>query len=112
MKKIILCFLSLASILCFAACGKDMNYIISNESSVIGTVKEMHRNSLLMENKNGEYFVSLDVECGDSMTDFSEGDEIYVYYDGNIAETYPMQINKVYAIVLKTPANRSENNVS
>lgn len=112
MKKIILWFLALASILCFAACGKDMNYIISNEPSVIGTVKEMRENSLLMENENGEYFVSLDVECGDSMTDFNVGDEIYVYYDGNVAESYPMQINKVYAIVLKTPANRSENNVS
>lgn len=112
MKKIILYFLAVASLLCFAACGKDMNYIISNEPSMIGTVKEIYENSLLMENESGEYFVSLDVECGDSMTDFSEGDEIYVYYDGNVAESYPMQINKVYAIVLKTPANRSENNVS
>ena len=37
------------------------------------------------------------------------GDEVTVYYDGNIAESYPMQINKVYAVLLKEPADRSVN---
>ena len=63
-----------------------------------------------MENETGEYIVSLDVENKDSMTHFSIGDEVVVYYDGNIAESYPMQINTVYAITLKTPADRAENN--
>ena len=44
------------------------------------------------------------------MTHFNIGDEVVVYYDGNIAESYPMQINTVYAILLKEPANRVENN--
>ena len=43
------------------------------------------------------------------MTHFSIGDEVVVYFDGNIAETYPMQINKVYAITLTTPADRAVN---
>ena len=38
------------------------------------------------------------------MTNFNVGDEVVVYYDGMVAESYPMQINKVYAITLKTPA--------
>ena len=46
------------------------------------------------------------------MTHFSIGDEVVVYYDGNVAESYPMQINTVYAITLKTPANRAENDKS
>ena len=50
--------------------------------------------------------VSLDVENKDSYTDVSVGDEIIVYYNGEIAESYPLQINTVYAITLKTPVNQ------
>lgn len=64
----------------------------------------------MIKNEDGEYQVSLNVENKDSMTHFSIGDEVVVYYDGMIAESYPMQINKVYAITLKTPADRTENN--
>ena len=68
-------------------------------------MKEVNDNSILIENETGQYWVSLDVENKDSMSHFSMGDEVVVYYDGNIAETYPMQINRVYAITLKTPAD-------
>ena len=78
----------------------------------MGIVKDTNDNSILIENEDGEYWVSLNVENEDSMTHFSVGDEVVVYYDGNIAETYPMQINTVYAITLKEPANRTENNKS
>ena len=53
--------------------------------------------------------VSLDAENKDDMVDFNIGDEVIVYYDGNIAESYPLQINTVYAISLKDPANWSKN---
>ena len=89
-----------------------MNYIIENEPSITGIVKDTSENSILIENEAGEYWVSLDVENQDSVTHFSVGDEVVVYYDGNIAESYPMQINTVYAITLKTPANRTENDKS
>ena len=68
-------------------------------------MKEVNDNSILIENETGQYWVSLDVENKDRMSHFSMGDEVVVYYDGNIAETYPMQINRVYAITLKTPAD-------
>ena len=71
-----------------------------------------YEDAILIENDNGEYWVSLNVENKDSMTSFNIGDEIVVYYDGNIAESYPMQINTVYAITLKTPADRAENDKS
>ena len=89
-----------------------MNYIIANEPNISGIVKEANENSILIENETGEYWVSLNVENEDSMTHFSIGDEVVVYYDGNIAESYPMQINTVYAILLKEPANRAENDKS
>ena len=89
-----------------------MNYINANEPNITGVVKETNDNSILIENETGEYWVSLNVENEDSMTCFGIGDEVVVYYDGNIAESYPMQINTVYAILLKEPTNRTENNKS
>lgn len=113
MKKYIAVVLALVCIWALVACNnRSMDYIIRNEPSIIGIVKETTDKSILIENDSGEYSVSLDVENKDSMTHFNIGDEVVVYYDGNIAESYPMQINKVYAIVLKTPADRSENNNS
>lgn len=89
-----------------------MNYIIQNESNITGIVKSITNESFLMENETGEYWVSLKVENKDSMTHFSTGDEVVVYFDGNVAESYPMQINTVYAITLKTPADRTVNEES
>ena len=89
-----------------------MNYIIQHEPSIRGIVTETTDTAILMENADREYWVSLDVENGDSMTDFTVGDEVVVYFDGNIAETYPMQLNRVYAIILRTPADRTANDRS
>mgnify|MGYP003623249980 FL=1 len=44
--------------------------------------------------------VSLDVEIKDGLSEYDVGDEVRVYYDGNIAESYPAQIIKVYAITI------------
>ena len=97
-------------------CGRSMNSVISSEPSVTGTVKEVYENSILIgfEEVQGypdeaECTVSLDVEIKDSMTDFSIGDKVTVYYNGDIAESDPMQISTVYAITLLEPADRSEN---
>ena len=113
MKKLIALVLALVCVLGLVGCNnRSMNYIIENEPSITGIVKETNDNSILIENENGEYWVSLNVENKDSMTNFSVGDEVVVYYDGNIAESYPMQINTVYAITLKTPADRTANDNS
>jgi hypothetical protein len=86
-----------------------MNYIIANAPSVTGMVKDTAEKSILIKNENGEYWVSLDVKNKDSMSHFSVGDEVVVYFDGMVAESSPMQINNVYAITLKTPADRTPN---
>ena len=110
MKKLIALVLTLVCVFGMIGCNnRSMNYIISNEPSITGIVKETNENAILIENDNGEYWVSLNVENKDSVTNFNIGDEVVVYYDGNIAESYPMQINTVYAITLKTPADRTEN---
>ena len=110
MKKAIYLLLALVCLLTLAGCDrKSMNYIIQNEPSIPGIVRDTTENSILIENEDGEYWVSLDVENGDSMTHFRIGDAVVVYFDGSIAESYPMQISRVYAITLTTPAAPSAN---
>lgn len=113
MKKPIALFLVLLCLLGLVGCNnRSMNYIIANEPNITGVVRETNENTILLENEKGEYWVSLNVENKDSTTHFNLGDEVVVYYNGIIAESYPMQINTVYAITLKEPANRTENNKS
>lgn len=107
MKKILIPILLLAIVLC--GCGRTMNDVISNEPSISGTVTQVREQSITIEAQDGEYVVSLDVELADSYTDVVVGDRVTVYYDGNVAETYPMQIDTVYAITLLEPADRSIN---
>ena len=105
--------LMLVYMLALAGCqNRSMNYIIQNEPNITGIVKTITNDAFQMENETGEYWVSLKVENKDSVTHFSIGDEVVVYFDGNVAESYPMQINTVYAITLKTPEDRTENNIS
>ncbi|NLY44860.1 MAG: DUF3221 domain-containing protein [Tissierella sp.] len=85
----------------------NMDNVI-NEPNFAGIVTEVNEQSILVKVNEDEdeisssdlMIVSLDFELGDSMTDFNIGDEVRVYYDGMIAESYPAQINKVYAIIL------------
>ena len=63
-----------------------------------------------MENQLNEE--SLNTENKDSYTEVVVGDEIVFYYDGMAMETDPLQVSTVYAITLKTPANRAENDIS
>ena len=113
MKKLTIVFLLMILMFSMAGCNnRSMNYIIQNEPNITGMMKTITNDALLMENETGEYWVSLKVENKDSMTYFSIRDEVVVYFDGNVTESYPMQINTVYAITLKTPADRVENEKS
>ena len=108
MKNMIALLLSLICLLTLPGCGpRSMNDIIQNEPSIRGVVKDTGDRAILIENENGEYWVSLDVEAKDSMTHFSIGDQVAVYFDGNVAESYPMQISTVYAICLLQPSDRT-----
>lgn len=113
MKKLMALSLTLIYTAGLVGCNnRSMNYIIENEPSVTGTVEEVRDNSMIIyleteSHPNGANCkVSLAVENKDSYTSVSVGDEVVVYYDGNIAESYSLQINTVYAITLKTPANQ------
>ena len=91
----------------------SMNYIIQNKPSVTGIAEEVHDDYILLYSDsaagypNGStWSIPLTVENQDSYLDIAVGDEIVVYFDGNVMETSPLQIGTVYAITLKTPAQR------
>ena len=113
MKRLAAWILTLAFVwVLTGCCNRSMNYIIEHEPNISGTVKEVRDDSILISIEAASYpagtdcEVSLDVENPDSCTNVSIGDEVVVYYDGNIAESDPLQINTVYAITLRTPATR------
>ena len=113
MKRFVAMLLVMACVVGFGGCGnRSMNDIIANEPGITGIVKDLGKNAILIENDIGEYWVSRNVENKNSVTEIRIGDEVVVYFDGNVAESYPMQISTVYAITLKTPADRTENDKS
>ncbi|WP_313582114.1 M56 family metallopeptidase [Lacrimispora sp.] len=87
---------------------------IAKEPHFAGMVTEVYDNSILVIVDEGEEVrrnsdlisVSLNVKLKDSITHFNVGDRVIVYYNGEIAESYPAQINTVYAIVLTSPDMR------
>ncbi len=93
----------------------NMNSVMK-EPHFRGVITEVYANSVLISvNEDDEVrkssdlvYVSLNVKLKDSKTDFMSGDEVVVYYDGNIAESYPAQIDKVYAIVLISPDKKDD----
>ena len=107
MKKGIAGVLALVLFALWGCAHRSMDSIIANEPCILGIVQETNADVILIENENGAYWVSLNVENGDSMTHFSVGDEVAVYYDGSIAKGDPMQIHTVYAVTLRTPAERT-----
>ncbi len=113
MKKIMLLFMTVTLVIFMTACGqRTINDIMQEEPSLTGIVQAVDDAYILLEGRkegsaqDSMYRVSLNVENKDSQTHFNLGDEVQVYYNGDIAESDPAQINTVYAILLKTPANR------
>lgn len=115
MKRKITCLLSvLLLLLSLTGCRKTLDQVIDTESCFTGTVLEVRKNSLLVEAAEGEdirhssdlFDVSLNVEYEDGKSSYHVGDKVTVYYDGSVAESYPAQINTVYAAFLTEPAVR------
>ena len=72
MKRVITLVLILVCVFSLSGCKiRSMDDIIENEANITGIVKETNDTSILIENETGEYFVSLDVENEDSMTNFN-----------------------------------------
>lgn len=117
MKKLIALVLTIVCVLGLAGCNnRSMNNIIANKPSVTGIVEEVHDDYIIVYSEKADGYpngsnwsISLNVENKDSYTDVVVGDEIVFYYDGTAMETDPLQVSTVYAITLKTPADRTIN---
>lgn len=120
MKKLYWLFIAFAlliiGVLAYLFKPMTMNDIYS-EPNFSGVVDKVYDNSILVSvNSEEEIFktsdtisVSLNVKLKDSMTHFNIGDEVSIYYDGTVAESYPAQINTVYAIILTKPATSTDD---
>lgn len=121
MKKYIALVLALVCVLGLVGCNtKSMNYIIENKPSVIGVVEEVHNDYVIMYSDTADGYpngskwqISLNVENKDSYTDISVGDRNSLYITMEmVMETDPLKVGTVYAITLKTPVDRTENDKS
>lgn len=120
MKKIFAVVLSLICVLQLVGCGRTMNSVINNEPNFTGVVTEITSDNITVTvNEDDPVYaehksvvVSLDVELKDGLSSYSVGDEVSVYYDGNIPDADPATADTVYAITLITPADREENDKS
>ena len=118
MKKWIAFVLAWVCVLGLVGCNtRSMHYIMENKPKVVGIVQEVYDDYVIMYSDTAEGYpngsewqISLNVENPGSYTDVDVGDEIVVYHDGNVMETNPLKVGTVYAITLRTPANRAENN--
>lgn len=99
-----LIILTITFILLTGCMPMNMNNVIK-EANFSGTIEEVYEKSILVKVDENENIgsdlvsVSLDLQLKDSITDFEVGEEVRIYYDGNIAESYPAQVNNVYTII-------------
>lgn len=119
MKRIAAVLLALLCLFALTGCMNSMNYVMQHSLKLVGTVEEVHDRYVLVRNDTEEtpsfggglYQVSTDVKRKDSVTAFSVGDKVAVYFTGEILEIYPAIVKDVQAIVLLEPADRSKNEV-
>lgn len=94
-----------AALAALAGCGRGLDQIAREEPCVQGVVEELGEGTMLIRVKEGEEELAssdrivlwLEGAIQDGAP-FQAGDEVAVYYDGAIAESYPAQIHRVYAV--------------
>lgn len=66
----------------------------SKEETIVGTVLEIKESNMLIRDETGaEYIVYLEVDYnGEEIGSFPEGSRVRIWFSGEIAETYPMQV--------------------
>lgn len=93
-----------------AGCSKVNIDNVFQEPNFGGTIEEAYGNSVLIKVNDGDsnidnqyVKVSLDLKLKGSLKEFKPGDKVRVYYDGKVAESYPLQVNNAYTIMLSNP---------
>ncbi len=105
----------LFNLIILTACSSTTDPSNKAVANFSGIVEEVSDQSLLIKvNKEEEEFKSSDLIrvslINDRLAykiDFNQGDEVIVYYDGRIMESYPAQISQVDSIILKEDRENS-----
>lgn len=112
MRKLSVSILLLTVImLVLSACSKKEEtpeQKFEGKSSIKGVVEVVEAETLLIESRerihSGKIIVSKKTKEQEEELEFGVGDIITVYYDGNIAESDPAQINTVYGFEINKKA--------
>lgn len=120
MRKVVILVMILSFACSFAACGRDINYIIGHEPSFRGVVTSIEEDRILICVNHDEAIkeahpyvsVSLAVKNADGKYFGTIGDEVAVYYDGTISDGEIGMVDGVYCILIMTPAVREQVEVS
>lgn len=91
-SKLSIIAISLLSLSLLSACN---NTKIDKENSFVASVLEVQDNSILVETDDeeiGSDKAVISFEKGKEIKSYEVGDEVTIYYDGVIKETYPVQI--------------------
>lgn len=107
-KKYIAMIFIIISTTLFTGCSEEVTMDnVFEKDSFTATVAEPFTSSVLLKVDNDEYDikdeyikVSLDLKIEGSLKEFNEGDKVRVYYDGNIKDGHPAQIDNAYTIML------------
>lgn len=110
-------FIIIGSIFSYRTKSLTMNDVFQHKPRFSGTVMEINNDTSILVKANEDepiikssdlILVSLNVKMTDVSVngwDFEIGDEVIVYYDGTVSESYPAQINEVYAIFPENPSD-------
>lgn len=88
--------------------NKSINYLIGHAPNVRGVVEMAEDEQYLIVNVYEDdpvhemypvIWVTLNVTNGDSRTHFEVGEDVAIYYDGNISGNNPGRLETVYAIL-------------
>ena len=113
MKRILAIILAITFMIGFSSCNDDVkdyiddvkDIVVENKPSFIGKVTEKYDNSCLVEVITTEdtyptagelVVVSTNI---DDCPQYNVGDFIKIVYNGEIAESYPLQVFNVYEII-------------
>lgn len=109
-----------ALLLCVLLCGcggnnRDMNWVIDHEPAVRGIVKEIGLETVCIQVTESddpafppgdEVYAERATRLNDCKFYMEVGDEVAVYYDGEVKPEGVVQIPNVHGYLLITPVNR------
>lgn len=100
MKKFATALFLAVLVFCIGGCDNSTDSNIENHPHITGTVVEVYESSLLIDSDGSPYYVSLNSQNTEHIdSPIAIGDVVTVYFDGNVAESYPMQIHNVYDVI-------------